>query len=180
MRLSTLTKPVLLKHVNNVFVETGSGQGGAIRLALECGFQKVYSIEIAEWKVDLVKKRFEKEISENKVEILCGDSFILLPEVLTKISESATFWLDAHWDDGPAGKYLCPLMYELDHILNHNIKFHNILIDDRRCFGGGNWGHGIKESEVKDKLKQINPDYKISYENGYIANDIIVASIQQT
>jgi hypothetical protein len=52
------------------------------------------------------------------------------------------------------------------------------MIDDRRCFGIGNWGAGIIESDIISKVKDINPLYEIAYENGCIPDDIITAVIK--
>ena len=45
---TTLPKEVLTKYLNQYFVETGTANGDCVRLALETGFKKVFSIELDE------------------------------------------------------------------------------------------------------------------------------------
>ena len=45
------------------------------------------------------------------------------------------------------------------------------MIDDVRRFRV----MGVDEQKVKEKLLDINPDYRITYEDGHIFNDIMVA-----
>jgi hypothetical protein len=56
-------------------------------------------------------------------------------------------------------------------------KNHTILIDDRRLLGTDEFMF-ITEDQIREKLLEINPDYEITYEDGYQANDIIVARIK--
>jgi hypothetical protein len=170
-----IQKTILDKYINDVFVETGTEFGDTVQIALDCGFKKIFSIELNPEKVKLCKDRFKLEIEQGRVEIFEGDVIDWFPEVVSKISKTTTFWLDAHWDDGPVGKYKCPLPFELDTILNSGKKNHTILIDDRRIFGGGNWGGGISEDSLKEQLKTINDDYVITTDDGFIPNDVLVA-----
>jgi hypothetical protein len=57
---------------------------------------------------------------------------------------------------------------------NHPIKNHTLLIDDTRMFGHY-WGLGLSKESVIEQVMAINPDYKIQWENGIEANDIMVA-----
>jgi hypothetical protein len=176
--MASLTKEVLTKYPNKYFVETGTHIGNSVQLALDCGFEKIITMEINSQKVEYARKRFSKEIEEGKVTILQGDTISLFKDAIDNLDAAATFWLDAHWDDGPRGKYLCPLPIELECLLNHPIKKHTLLIDDRRLFGveGTTWGHTIDEDGIMESILDINKDYKISYENGCVPDDIIVAN----
>ena len=60
-----------------------------------------------------------------------------MSELLPKISEPITFWLDGHWSAGDTaqGDTNTPLLQELVEISNHHIKNHTILVDDIRQFG---------------------------------------------
>jgi asparagine synthetase B (glutamine-hydrolysing) len=179
--MTTLSKKVLEKYKNSVFVETGTLWGESVQLALDCGFTKVYTIELDPEKVKFNRNKFKEEIENGVVEIIEGDTFKVFSDVINNITSRATFWLDAHWDEGPVGEYKCPLPFELKNLLNHSIKNHTLLIDDRRIFGevGSTWGEGIDESEIIDLIHEINPEYEISYEDGCIPNDIIVAEIKE-
>ena len=179
--MASLTKKVLAKYPNKYFVETGTHIGNSVQLALDCGFEKIITMEISTKKVEYARERFSKEIAEGKVTILEGDTINLFKDAIKDLDAPATFWLDAHWDDGPRGKYLCPLPIELECLLNHPIKKHTLLIDDRRMFGDENttWGYTIDEEGIMESIIDINKDYKISYEDGCIPNDIIVAKINK-
>jgi|TARA_A100001388_G_scaffold274637_1_gene258618 hypothetical protein len=176
---TTLSKSVLSKYKNDIFVETGTLWGEAIEVAIECGFKKIYSMEIDPEKIKFNKKKFKKEIKEGTVEIIEGDTFKIFKDVISKIDSSATFWLDAHWDGDVLGEYKCPLPFELEALLSHPIKKHTLLIDDRRLFGveGTTWGYTIDEDGIMESISDINKDYKISFENGCVPNDIIVAKV---
>jgi len=176
--MTTLSKTVLEKYPNDIFVETGTLYGESVRLAIVCGFKKIYSIEINPDLVQSNRQQFAEYIERGQVEIIEGDTFIVFPELIKRLDGRTTFWLDAHWDGGPMGVVKCPLPMELDAIHQHAIKNHTIMIDDRRCFGIGNWGAGIVESEIITKVKDINPLYEIAYEDGCIPNDIITAVIR--
>jgi hypothetical protein len=176
--MTTLSKTVLEKYPNDIFVETGTAFGESVRLALICGFKKIYSIEINPDLVQSNRQQFADLIEQGRVEIIEGDTAKIFPELVKRLDGRTTFWLDAHWDGGPMGVVKCPLPMELDAIHQHPIKNHSIMIDDRRCVGIGNWGAGIVESEIIAKVKDINPLYEIAYEDGCIPNDIITAVIR--
>lgn len=177
--MASLKKEVLEKYPNKYFVETGTHVGNSVQLALDCGFEKIITMEINPEKVESAKQRFSKEIEDGKVTILQGDTVKTFPEALKLLDDRATFWLDAHWDDGPQGEYLCPLPIELEEIQKTSIKNHTLLIDDRRLFGVDNttWGYTIDEDGILESISDINSDYKISYEDGCVPNDIIVAEV---
>lgn len=174
--MTTLKKEVITKYLSPYFFETGTSGGDAVRLALEVGFEKIFTVEIDEVLYNRNAESFKKEIEEGRVHMFLGDTFKLMPEILEKhIDKKCTFWLDAHWDGGPTGIKKCPLMEELDYIKKYMHLGHTILIDDRRIFGGGNWGTGISEAGVVNKLKELNENYQIRYEDGIIPRDIITA-----
>jgi len=174
---TTLKKEVLQKYKNDIFVETGTLWGEAVEVALECGFKKIYSMEIDPEKVKFNKKKFSKEIKNGIVEIVEGDTFKIFKNVIAKVDAPATFWLDAHWDGDVLGEYKCPLPFELEALLNHPIKTHTLLVDDRRIFGqiGSNWGKDLDEELLIEAIMDINSDYQISFDDGCVPDDIIVA-----
>jgi hypothetical protein len=176
---TTLSKSVLSKHKNSIFVETGTLWGEAIDLALELGFEKIYSMEIDPEKVKFNREKFQKEIEEGIVEIIEGDTFKIFKDVISKVDAPATFWLDAHWDGDVLGEYKCPLPFELEALLSHPIKTHTLLVDDRRLFGqiGSSWGEDLDEELLIEAMTDINNDYKISFEDGCVPKDIIVAEV---
>ena len=171
MSLSLLVD-VLGKYKTNNFIETGTNLGGGITTALCVGFKKIYSIEIDPNKYNKARNIFR--FNEN-VQIYLGDSKDILSVLIPYLSnEKITFFLDAHSDD------YNPLLDELNIIKNSPRKDHVILIDDRRMMGNQDyqcWKY-ITEKNVIDILKEINPNYKIEYEDSFNSSkDIIVAWI---
>ena len=97
------------------------------------------------------------------VEILHGDSGVVLPELLRRISEPALFWLDAHYSTGETvrGELDTPIEQELKAILNHSVRNHVILIDDARNFIGTN------DYPTAEKIEQValSHDYLFEMKN---------------
>jgi len=77
---------------------------------------------------------------------------------------------------------VCPLLQELEAIKHHPLApRHTILIDDRRCLQPDwshptqSWWRGLSEEAVIAKLREINPQFNISFIDGLIPQDIIAA-----
>lgn len=164
------------KYPNPYFIETGSFLGDGIRQALDAGFDKIVSIELSDKYHQICEFKFQ---NNNNVEILKGDSYKILPSVINKINDKITFWLDGHYscEDTALGDHWSPLIQELDVIKSHHIKDHVIMIDDMRCWELPNPVHGFFKDDIINKLLEINPDYKFTYEDGIEKNDILVAHI---
>jgi hypothetical protein len=164
------------KYSNNIFIETGSFLGDGIQQALDAGFNKVISIELSDKYFSISTNRFS---NNPNVTIVQGDSFKVLPDIISGINEPITFWLDGHHSCGDTalGEYWAPLIQELDVIKDHPIKTHTILIDDMRCWEEPNPTHGFYKEDIFNKLKEINSDYKFTYEDGCEKNDILVAHL---
>jgi hypothetical protein len=164
------------KYLNQYFIETGSFWGDGINQALDAGFKNIISIELS----DKYHKICESKFSHlNNVQVIKGDSYKMLPDVIEKINEKITFWLDGHHscEDTALGDYWSPLIQELDVIKKHSIKDHTIMIDDMRCWELPNPVHGFYKDDIINKLLEINPNYKFTYEDGVEKNDILVAHI---
>jgi len=169
----------LRKYYNPVFLETGSFHGEGIVKALRAGFKKIYSIELNEQFYHELQARFKKEIDSGRVVLMCGDSSVILPEVIRNIDAQITFWLDAHYCGGDTarGREDSPLLKELDAIARHSVRTHTILVDDVRLFGTNaneDWT-GVRLEQVMERVRKINPCYRIRYENGQHKNDVLVA-----
>ncbi len=172
------SQAVFAKFPNKYFIETGSYQGDGIRMALNTGrFQTIYSIELFP---AFYKKCSRLFASNPSVKLYLGDSSDVLPIILKEIDAPATFWLDGHFSGPGTGKgnTNTPLMAELENIRQHSIKTHTLLIDDVRLFGTAEFDF-VKLDDVIAKILEINPDYQISYEDGYCRNDVLVAKIQR-
>lgn len=166
----------LNQYLNPIFIETGSFHGSGIATALKAGFEKIYSIEVKQEYYDECSEKFAKEIEEGRVNLILGDSIVELGKLVPNIDRPATFWLDAHNHCGGYGIKQCPLYEELDAIAAHPIKSHTLLIDDVRLFGNQEtWGKKITHEDVVARVKTVNKDYKIGYENGFQKDDVLVA-----
>jgi ribosomal protein S17E len=162
-----LATNILQKYMNRVFVETGSHAGEGIQSALDCGFNKIISIELSEKYYNFCVNRFK---SNDKVVLVQGDVEIMLEGVISRLNEPITFWLDAHYsgDDTALGMQGDPIYEELEIIKQHPIKIHTLLIDDIR---------GMNVDKLKEKVLEINENYQISFEDGFVPNDVLVAKI---
>jgi hypothetical protein len=172
----SLALETLKKYPNNIFVETGTFEGGATLFAVQTGFKEIYSVEVYKVFYETCLARFK---DYPNVHLFHGDSIDTLWSMIKDINEPITFWLDGHYCPYPGvtgGKKNIPIIEELDIIAQHPTKTHTILVDDRRVMGTNFFGwEDIPESMVIEHIKKINPAYQIKYEDSYNApNDIIV------
>lgn len=149
--------------------------GNGIQSAIDSEFQKIYSIEISSKYYLYCMNRFRDFIGD-KVFLYYGDSSKILKDIVHPINTTITFWLDGHWsgDDTGHGDIYYPLLQELDQIKYHPIKNHTLIIDDVRLFNT-EWDLGL--SIIQNKVLEINPMYKFTFEYGYIENDVMVATV---
>ena len=172
-----MTKNDLFKnHMNPVFIETGSYTGNGIQEALDANFGKIYSIELSEKYFNLCCERFNKN---KNVHIIRGDSGIVLYDLIKDINETITFWLDGHCSEGDTAKgiYYTPLIQELEQIKKHHISTHTIIIDDMRLWKEDDIKIGFGKNRIIEIIMEINNNYQLIYENGYVNNDILVAKV---
>jgi hypothetical protein len=169
------TSEVFRSHPNRIFIESGSYRGDGIQNALDAGFEEIYSIELSPHLYHHCCKRFA---GNKRVHLYFGDSSNVLSNILDEIDEPVTFWLDGHysWGDTAKGNSNTPILNELAAIAEHHINTHTILIDDVRQFGAMEFDF-IDENTILRMLLQINPDYRIYYQDGYQKNDVLVAEI---
>lgn len=118
----------------HTLVESGTCLGDMV-YATKDTFDKIFSIELDKALYETAKKRFSKF---KHISIIQGDSGEVLPNILTNITQPCLFWLDGHYSGGitAKGRVETPILQELNHILNHPVAEHVILIDDARCFVG--------------------------------------------
>jgi hypothetical protein len=150
--------------------------GDGILQAIVAGYEKIYSIELADKYYKYCSEKYEKL---KCVTILQGDSPEVLKTLLPEINEPCVFWLDGHHSCGDTGygKKWSPLMDEIESISQHHIKTHTILIDDMRCWKIDNPEFRFGDAEIRAAILKINSDYKFTYEDGCEPNDILVAKI---
>ena len=187
-----INKKVLDKYrkFGAIFIETGTCSGQGVLSAIAAGFDKVYSIELSRYNYNVSLKNVGKTPKAN---LIFGDSAVELPKLLEKLHEPCVFWLDAHFSGGTtAGKGKpAPLLDELEAIARHDIKHHAILIDDIRIYGDLRYNaldldmfKNIEQDnetiwpKLLNRLYLINKDYKLSMENGFAKDDILVATYE--
>lgn len=166
----TANSNLFSKHPNPIFIETGSYMGDGIQQALSAGFNKVYSIELSVGYFDHCEKRFE---GDKRVALVGGDSGKILGDILKRVKEPVTFWLDGHWSHANTsrGDEDSPLMKELAHINAWREETGlkpTILIDDMRC-----WNEGT--DFTRNDVIAMLTDFDLSFEDGHVPNDILVA-----
>lgn len=134
------------------FIETGTYLGLMVHAQLK-NFSRIYSIELDKKLFEQAKEKFS---SNHHVTILHGDSGDVLYKLMKDINEPAMFWLDGHYSGGitAKGEKECPILNELDAILNAKPFEHLLLIDDARLFTGDNDYPTIEELRniIKQKL----------------------------
>lgn len=178
---------IFKKYKNKYFVETGSYLGDGIQSALDCGFEKIISLEISNQYKTICERRF---YGNQNVQLIMGDSCEILYDSIKNIEDQITFWLDGHYSGTGTGlgKYEYPLLQELEQIKKHHLNTHTILIDDLRIFRGNedtSTGEEVKftESDLIDSIMKINKNYTISYEDGehpggkVEKNDVLIANL---
>jgi hypothetical protein len=145
-------------------VETGTYQCGMIRAHLH-HFDRIVSIELDDALYQDAVAQFGRYPS---VELLHGDSGVLLPAVVRALRGPALFWLDAHYSGrGTArGERDTPIMKELECILGHTAEDHVVLIDDAREFVGGH-DYPILE-EIEREIVTRRPGWSVSVEDDII------------
>jgi hypothetical protein len=113
-------------------VETGTYYGEMVA-AMKSRFDRVYSIEYVPALAERAARKFARD---EHVRIFCGDSRVVMPEVLALLRGPALFWLDAGYY-GWVGKQgdQQRLSAELEMILSHPYP-HMILLDDARGLTG--------------------------------------------
>jgi len=174
--MGKLTTAYLQEYAaGDTFIETGTYHGDTVQVAKDFGFKKIHSVELHKDLFENCKKRFS---GQEEIKIWEGDSVDCLQLILKSVQGQATFWLDAHASGPlPGGKYGgSPLVHELKEIGKHSVKNHVIIIDDMRLFGTGEWDF-LSKDDVVDALIEINYKYRVTYIDGEIPGDIMVARV---
>jgi hypothetical protein len=195
----SLPKKVLAKYLNPVFIETGTHMGDGVQLALNLGFEAIYSIEKNKEYFAQASRRFDSNERPyyEKVHLYLGNSVEVLQKILPIViwePINITFWLDAHLDPSEEDDTKqTPIMQELEIIKKYcqtddpNLT-PDILIDDLNQFGGkchsrtylrDIWSQ-VNEDEVISKIMEISPNYKLYIkDNKFNPNGILIASVKQ-
>lgn len=139
-------------------VETGTYYGEMVA-AMRNRFERIYSIE---YVPALAARAARKFAGYPHIRIFCGDSRMVMPEVLGLLTGPALFWLDAGYYGwvGMQGDQQ-RLSAELEMVLSHPHP-HIVLLDDARGLTGQN---GIPSvSDVKSYVESKFPARSVKVE----------------
>lgn len=168
------------KGDKKIFIETGTYRGDGIQLALDAGFERIYSMDIDPANIDFTMNRFDMHSGAYpNIRLYNGDSGESLDQILQHIKEPAVFWLDAHsqmLEGEEAGATDWPLMMELRQIIETGAKEHTILIDDMLMLSHPDVT-GWTRNDIENRLLYINKDYKLTYLPNPVKNNILVAYV---
>lgn len=146
------------KFAFKTLVETGTYYGEMVA-AMRGHFDRIYSIEFVP---ELAERATRKFGSYPHIRIFCGDSRVVMPEVLALLPDPALFWLDAGYY-GWVGKQgdQQRLSAELEMILSHPYR-HVILLDDARGLTGRDGIPTVADvkSYVESKFPMRNVEVK--------------------
>lgn len=177
----------------NIYLETGLyklSEKSSITKALDCKFDKVYSIELEKKWIDYATPQLSNYINDNKCILINDDSANLEKHIVNNKDfneERAIFFLDAHVDNAEIKtphRFKCPVIAELQAINKLKRNDHIICIDDIRIIKDsspwGVWGETSYKNfyeEMIQQLKKINIDYKFDFLKGVVENDVLIAYI---
>jgi hypothetical protein len=132
-------------------VETGTYYGEMVA-AMKYRFGQIYSIESVPELAERASRKFARY---PHIRIFCGDSRVVMPDILALLKEPALFWLDAGYYGwvGMRGDQQ-RLSAELEMILGHPYP-HIVLLDDARGLTGQ--GGTPSVSEVKQHIESKFP-----------------------
>jgi len=189
MPISFDLEDLRVKHNCVNYFETGlwdPQENVSSKLALSCGFDKVYCIEIRKDLVELGNIVFKEYIMTGKYNLYLDDSTNMKKYVIIdNFKDKTMFFLDAHVDNVNIHNYKnkCPLFDELEAIKSIERKDNVILIDDLRIiknsfpWGETSYGNINFLQEIKNTILSINKDYKFETLNGQIQDDVLMAYI---
>lgn len=139
----------------DTLIETGTFWGDMIS-ASKRYFRRILSVELSDYLHEKAKKRFAKQ---PHVELVLGDSGLMIRQILAALNTPALFWLDAHAMGTPgtsAAELETPIVQEIQQVLNHPIKQHVVLVDDARFFNGEHDYPTLDQFEAM--VRGIRPD----------------------
>ena len=191
MTLTFDLKALKEKHKCVNYFETGlwdPRSNVSSKQALAAGFEKVFCIELREQWIILGREVFEDEIVNEKYFLFHDDSVNMKNHLNYPCFENKTmFFLDAHVDNINIRNFkkICPVFDELEAIKSLDRKDNVIMVDDLRLlkqpfpWGEQSYGNINFVDTIKNKILEINPDYKFTTLEGHIADDILCAYVDE-
>ena len=186
------------KYASAHFIEGGCFKGESIEMMRQVpGSTSIKSIEIHEpYYLDCVQK-FKNDYrvqlyhgrTEELLEVAIAQTQNLIQNLesehqLMNFYRRITFWLDAHGSGPgtPSSENICPLLIELEIIKKSGRKNDIILIDDIRCCNTelfeDSFNGRITKEMLESKVREINPNYNIMYEDSWERSDIMCCYIK--
>lgn len=182
------------KYASAHFIEGGCFKGESIEMMRRVyGVVSIRSIEIHE---PFYRDCVHKFKDDWRVNLLYGKTEELLPVAIAQtqsmidgtnlnplFDRRITYWLDAHGSGPgtPSSENICPLLIELDIIKKSGRKNDIILIDDIRCCNTelfeDSFNGRITKEMLESKVREINPNYNIVYEDSWERSDIMCCYI---
>lgn len=139
----------------NVYVETGIWRGDSLQYAIDAGFRRVIGIENDPSSIEFCKSRFGVDVA--KIDLVQGDSALVLWDVIKNIDEPITFFLDSHWqmlEGTEPGANPFPLLDELRQIARHKWAMHHkVIIDDWHIFYPDRVGYS--KDDIRNALRNM-------------------------
>jgi len=142
-----------------VLIETGTYYGEMIS-AVKNSFDRIYSVEFDPALAQRAARIFARD---PKVQILEGDSQVVLPALLKSLAQPALFWLDAGyygWAGVESDKRR--LSVEIEAILRHPVKGHVILMDDAHGLDGKSGA--LTVPGLKSRIESEFPGHRVGVE----------------
>lgn len=147
-----------MKNKNfGAFIETGTYRGDMLaRVIRKTNVPVIRSIELDHVLATEARQRFK---GQSRIEILEGDSGILLKEIVKQLPYPRLYWLDGHYSGGvtACGDVVTPIYEELASISKYHKESDVVLIDDIRLFNGHD-GYPDLNDLLKHLIK-LNPNW---------------------
>jgi hypothetical protein len=157
------------------------------RKALQCGFKKLYTVELRQDWVDLGKAEFAADVESGRLTVIHDDSANLAAHIHgnADFEERTFFFLDAHVDNHLIKNYVkrCPIVEELTAIKELLRKDHVICVDDMRImrtpfpWQEASAGNVNYEDKIRELIREINPAYQFMYLDGHVPGDVMCAYV---
>lgn len=165
----TIARETLTKFLapGDAFYETGTRWGDTVIKAFELQAAEVYSCEMdpKQWSMAVLHVADAAPRFKGKYQIFNMEAIDFLCSQALKAPPGSVVFLDAHTDT------YSPVLGELDMITRWPNRPKTILVDDMRCITA--WG--VKLADILKPLETAG--YSINYEDGIVANDILVARL---
>jgi hypothetical protein len=150
----------------SILIESGTFLGESTEY-FATHVQQVYTIEVSDTLYQRARDRLARLPN---VEVIHGDSGVVLESLLVRIDEPCVIFLDGHYSGGVTshGAKKVPIYEELHHVFSHPVKNHLVVIDDARCFIGADGYPRLSDLQEFIRATAGDDHYKMSIDNDLI------------